>query len=63
MTQGDVGNERYVLNPPPSTGAYTWNRNLFPEGLMEVLREKLHQQERFTVRVPVPVRKRGTAVL
>ena len=60
-TQGDVGSERYVLNPHPSTGTYTWSRNLFPDGLLEVLREKLQQQERFTVRVPVPVRKRTTA--
>ena len=60
-TQGDVKNERYVLNPHPATGTYTWSRDLFHDGLMEVLREKLEQQERFTVRIPVPVRKRGTA--
>lgn len=59
-TQGDVGKERYVLNPHRGTGAYRWSRNLFPEGLLDVLREKLQQQERFTVRVPVQVRNRRT---
>ena len=60
-TQGDAGDERYVLNPHPGTGTYTWSRSLFPEGLLDLLRDKLQQQERFKVRVPVPVRKRGTA--
>ena len=59
-TQGDVENERYTLKPHPSTGAYKWSRDLFPDGLLEVLREKLQQQERFTVRVPVQVRHRKT---
>ena len=60
-TQGDAGDERYVLNPHPGTGTYTWSRNLFPDGVLDALREKLQQQERFMVRVPVPVRNRGTA--
>lgn len=60
-TQGDAGDERYVLNPHPDTGTYTWSRSLFPEGLLDTLREKLQLQQRFTVRVPVPVRKRGAA--
>ena len=59
-TQGDVENERYSLKTHPSTGAYKWSRDLFPDGLLEVLREKLQQQERFTVRVPVQVRHRKT---
>ena len=60
-TQGDVGDERHVLNPHPGTGTYTWTRSLFPEGLLDTLREELQRQQRFVVRVPVPVRKRGTA--
>ncbi len=60
-TRGDAGDERYVLNSHPGTGTYTWNRSLFPNGLLELLRDKLQQQQRFTIRVPVPVRKRGTA--
>ena len=59
-TQEGAGDERYVLKPHPGTGTYTWSRSLFPDGLLDTLREKLLQQERFTVRVPVPVRKRGT---
>ena len=59
-TQGEVEDERHVLDPHPGTGTYTWSRSLFPDGLLDVLREKLQQQERFTVRVPVPVRNRGT---
>ena len=61
-TQGNAGDERHVLNPHPGTGTYTWSRSLFPEGLLDMLREKLQHQQRFIVRVPVPVRKRGTAV-
>lgn len=60
-THGDAGDERYVLNPQPDTGSYTWSGSLFPNKLLDVLREKLQQQERFTVRVPVAVRNRGTA--
>ena len=60
-TQGDVQNERYILNPHPGTGAYTWSRDLFPEGVLEVLREKLQERERFAVRATVPVRHRRTA--
>ena len=60
-SQDSNGDERHVLNPHPGTGTYTWSRSLFPEGLLDTLRAKLQQQQRFTVRVPVPVRKRGTA--
>ena len=61
-TQGDPGDDRYELNLHPATGSYTWSRSLFPDGLLDVLREKLQQQERFTARVPVPVRHRETGV-
>ena len=60
-TQGNAGDERYVLNLHPGTGTYTWSRSLFPEGLPDTLREKFQQHQRLVVRVPVPVRKRGTA--
>lgn len=60
-TQGDLADERHVLNLHPDTGSYTWSRSLFPDGLLDILREKLQQHERFTVRVPVPVRKHGAA--
>ena len=60
-TQGDVGGEGYILNTHPDIGSYKWSRSLFPDGLLDVLREKLQQQERFKIRVPVPVRDRRTA--
>lgn len=60
-TQRNVEDERYILNLQSDTGSYKWSRNLFPDGLLDVLREKLQKQERFTIRVPVPVRKRGTS--
>ena len=60
-TQGNAGTERHVLNRHPDRGAYKWSRSLFPDGLLENLRDKLQQQQRFEVRVPVKVRKHGTA--
>ena len=60
-TQGNAENERHVLNLHPDTGTYSWSRSLFPEGLLDMLRETLQHQQRFMVRVPVPVRKRGAA--
>ncbi len=60
-TQGKAQSERHILFSHPETGAYRWSKDLFPEGLLDALREKLEQQERFTIRVLVPVRKHGVA--
>ena len=62
-TQGNAGEKRFDLNRHPDTGPYTWKKDLFPGGLLETLREKFQNRERFTVRVPVPVRRRDKAVL
>ena len=61
-TQGNADAERHILNTHPGSGAYTWSKSLFPEGLLDMLRDKLQRRERFTLRVQVPVRSRKTAV-
>ena len=51
--------DRHELNMPNPTAGWSWNSKLFPEEVIQILREKLQNQDNIAIRVPVTVRKRN----
>lgn len=58
-TSRNADAEKTTLNQHPATGAYRWSKELFPDGSLDSLREKLQSGNRISLRVQVPVRKRN----
>ena len=59
ITSGNAVRERHTLNVHPASGAYSWQKSLFPGELLDTLREQFQNRQRTAIRVLVPVRKRG----
>ena len=58
VMRADLDNERLELNMPPAVRGWSWNRDLFPDGMLQTVNNKLHNREPIALRVPVTVRKK-----
>ena len=52
-------NDRFILEMPPANETWKWKKSLFPKGILDELRDKLQNQQKVAVRVPVTVRPKG----
>ena len=53
-----AADSRHTIGMPNPQRAWTWGKEIFPDGTLQTLNEELQNGERVAVRVPVTVRKK-----
>ena len=59
VMQADMDIERQALDMPSPDRGWSWSRELFPDGLLATISDKLQNRQNIALRVPVTVRKRN----